>query len=126
MLDLARALVALSAATLVSACSCPPNIASVHVTVLDPDGAGVNGANVTIRSGGAPAATLTSTSNPDGGAESGGYMIFGGVDSAASSVLHVDAPGFRTVERPLTDEETRGAPICGEHSVNATVRLERP
>ena len=103
-------------------CMCTqPYIATSTVTVRDSGGNPVNGANVTITQTDGRVQTFTArSSGGDSGVDDGVYQAFGGV--RAGGTLHVDAPGFTTVERSLEAGEAR-EDMCGYTGAMITVTL---
>src|SRR5262249_16446312 len=95
-------------------------VSTVHV--LDPSGAGITGANVTVHDatgGGTPPFMGPSTG---AGNAPGTYVATGGFTAHTGLTLHVDAPGFQSLDRPLASGEVTSPTGCG-FAATVTVTL---
>ena len=108
------------ASATLTACPCTqPVVPRSSVRVLDPQGHGINGANITLSGGGT---LLTFTGSMDDAGTSQGVYTSVGVNRGTSYTLRVDAPGFQPIDRPLSDDEFTSPTGCG-FAATVTVTL---
>lgn len=103
-----------------------PPVRSLRGRVIDPDGAPIEGAQVSVVRGTAGAVAVPpSETDPEGG------FLLSPLPSEAGLVLRVQAPGFAPFNAPLPDAETGGdvqvppivlAPPLPEGQIEGTVR----